>query len=214
MTLKGIQFAVIGALALTLAWGFFQKARADRAYIEEAERSASLALELATESARADGWETQYGEAIDGLNYVLLRDSSMISDLAEQLTAARARVISLTALTASASNVIVDTVEVVRETAAGLEWAGSINDGILTADWLFQPPVLTLPYTCTIPGQLVQALGLAGEVVVFAKPFDPRASFAIDTLFVDMPPPRSARRASPLLTGGVGVLGYILGRIF
>lgn len=189
----------------------------------EAERARDrLAAEAAVERARADGWETRFGEVVPDLQGALAEAGDSLGRLATDLRASRVRVEELLRATVTAGGSIesaADSSEVASEGASpdrsGV-WVGRVDDGLLAASWRFQLPQesLGLDYQVSVPVELTRSVTGDGQVLVTARSANPRAEITLDELLVDPPPPVEVERtnwsATAWVAGGMTLACYLL----
>jgi len=191
-------------------------AKGVRAEQTEQERLAdSLAAEVAAERLRAEGMAVEFGEEVDSLALLMMEKDSSLANTARELTAARARIIALGEIVASAEGqIIVDTVEVVANDST-TEYRGNAMDGILHLDWIFRVPPgsMNLSYRVLIPGNLFQWNTNDGRIWVGIDSEDPRVAFNVENLWVQPLEPQIRYQLSWSQAGIATGIGLIIGML-
>lgn len=200
---------VMGALVVLLGFGYLatscelKEVRAQR--LEAQLERDSLAAEAAAERARADGWEVRFGEVTEDLQGELESKDSSLARLARDLRASNVRVEELMEVAVTAGGQVegqADSVETdpgtEADSARSGRWSGQLEDGLLTAAWIFRlpPASLALDYQVQVPLEFVRGTTGDGRVMVEARSTDPRAEVRVDRLYVDPPPPEIETRTS------------------
>lgn len=206
---------VVVVLGVWLGWTRFELYRANNAVIERTVERDRLALDAATERARADGWKTTLADSTRSLHRILAERDSMAARLAADLRASRVRLAYLAEVNVTLRSQVESWGEEVP-TEAGPDvraWRGELSDSLLWAEWAFGLPDARLvldPYTVTISGELVGGEGGDGRHVVFVRPFDPRVSMNVGRYTVELPEPVTVdhcswtRRGMSFLAGLAG----------
>lgn len=208
--------AVVLAM-LAVGWLSWRLEAAERATDAAARTRDSLLIEEAAERARADGWETRFGEETERLDNLLGERDRIADALRESLRQANARILSLTDVVATLKDSLRSVATAVDTTEAGVvSYAGGIADGLLTGTWRFLPPELALAYSVSVPLEIVTSEGGDGRWLVTARATDPRASVEVSGFWFDPPPPVQVQRCTvgqTLRRVGIGILaGYGLAR--
>lgn len=141
-------------------------------------------------AAQSDDLGRSFEESGDTARARLGRDlkaaNVRIDLLAEVVASARGEVISV----GNRAGTLSDSLSQTIETCEGA-WEGKIDDGLLRALWGFTLPEVqhTLNYRVEIPGEIVVSTAGDGRTIVSAKSNHPQASFQLDSVLVDPPPP-------------------------
>ena len=176
-------FWIIVGLTLALGASLYHYRGALAAQATIRHEADSLAAEVAVERLRADGWEAELSRTVEDLGAMLSERDTAYAGVARELQAARAHIASLTVVEAGATGTVYDTVYVAQE--GSCEASGAIDDGVLSGLWGWSPPVFALDYRVRLRGELITAESPDGRTIVMARALDPRATFSIDSLFVD-----------------------------
>lgn len=175
-----LAWILVGVFVSIAGFGWYRALSISSDLHEGSERVDSIGRELVRSRAESEGWRVREASIREDLVDILMDRDTTFSKLVGELEATRTRVEALMDVTAEARGLIVDTVEVI-DTIAGT-YRGTIDDGILEAEWRLDPPTFSMPYSVRIPGELIVTRTGDGPSLVIARSSDPRASLDVQAI--------------------------------
>lgn len=170
----------------------------------EAERADSLAAEVLAERATAAGWQTRFAETTEDLGGELASRDSQLATLAREVEAARAELLAVTSIEATAggtatADVEISGVEGSEPGDSGAEALGgapsapdsltaTFADGPLDADLAcsLARRSCALDWSVTVTAELVHARA-GNRLLVFARSQDPRVELSVPAFEYQLP---------------------------
>ncbi len=228
MTPRTIQNVLMGLMIVGLIFQGFRVGQAQELAESYRIKADSIAAEALVDAFASDStWDVQFATQADDLAQQFLEsgDTARVR-LGNELADANVRIGFLTTVLASAQGEVIsvgnrvgalsDELSETTEVCGGT-WAGEIDDGLLTASWGFVLPAIqhTLNYSVEIPGEIVQADAGDGRTIVSARATHPRASLALESIYVDPPDPIVEVKLSKkqaVVAFFLGVIGWEVAR--